>query len=237
MDEEVSLQREYYRTTAHNYDNVHVSNADEHMLALSAFSGLIRDLPHSSILDVGAGTGRGVSFLQAVFPSCRIIGVEPVAELRAEGHAKGIDPTILIDGNALRLPFRDNEFDWVVETGALHHIRLFRCAVGEMSRVARIGVMISDANNMGQGSSLARFVKQAIKGVGLWPMVVFMQTGGKLYKYSDGDGIYYSFCAFDCLDIIKRKFPIVHFMNTVDSGPSLYRTAGHVMIVARKEYR
>jgi len=44
---DVRLQREYYRRTAGRYDASHVSNIDEHILALSAFSGLVRNYPMS----------------------------------------------------------------------------------------------------------------------------------------------------------------------------------------------
>ncbi len=64
-----------------------------------------------------------------------------------------------------------------------------------MVRVARVGVLISDSNNMGQGSAAARALKQCVKGMGLWKALIWAQTGGRMYKESDGDGVYYSFCA------------------------------------------
>jgi len=60
-----------------------------------------------SFLDVGAGTGRGIAFLQSVFPESHVIGVEPVAELRAQAFGKG----------------RSKD-----ATGVLHHIKEFRKA-------------------------------------------------------------------------------------------------------------
>jgi hypothetical protein len=57
-----------------------------------------------------------------------------------------------------------------------------------------------------------------------------------MYKWSEGDGIYYSFTAFDCVHAIEHKFTIIHYMNTVkSSGFDLYRGAAHVMIFASKE--
>jgi len=185
-------------------------------------------------LDVGAGTGRAVKLLRETLPQSRVLGVEPVSELRLQGHANGLSTDALVEGDALNLSFRDEEFDWVIETGVLHHIRDFRKAVREMCRVARVGVMISDANNIGQGSATARAIKYAVKSIGLWPAVNFVQTRGKNYKYSEGDGVFYSFCVFDCIDIVRKKFPTIHFMNTETSSPSLYRTAGQVMLLAHR---
>ena len=229
---DILLQRDYYRKTAEQYDAAHLSE-DEHMIALSAFAGLVKNFAHASFLDVGAGTGRGMAFLQSVFPRSHIIGVEPVAELRAQAFAKGISEDAIIAGDALALPFGNDEFDWVLETGVLHHIKGFRKATSEMCRVAKQGILISDGNNLGQGSKLIRSAKWVIKALGLWPATMLLQTKGKGYKQSEGDGIFYSFCAFDCVDILKEKFPTIHFMNTVPSDPSLRHAASHVMIVAR----
>jgi ubiquinone/menaquinone biosynthesis C-methylase UbiE len=230
---DILLQRDYYRKTAERYDGAHLGE-DEHTIALSAFAGLVRNFAHASFLDVGAGTGRGIAFLQSVFPESRVIGVEPVAELRTQALAKGISEHAIIAGDALALPFANDDFDWVIETGVLHHIKEFRKATSEMCRVAKQGVLISDGNNLGQGTKLIRSAKWVIKAVGLWPAAVFLQTGGKGYKQSEGDGIFYSFCAFDCVDILKEKFPTIHFMNTVPSDPSLRHAASHIMIVARR---
>ena len=88
-NDDILLQRQYYRNTAQHYDSSHLAGS-EHMIALSAFVGLVKNFPHASFLDVGAGTGRGIAFLRSVFPESRIIGVEPVAELRGQAFAKRI---------------------------------------------------------------------------------------------------------------------------------------------------
>lgn len=234
--EDVRRQRAYYSETAASYAARHVSDDDEHMIALGLFAGLARRLPHGSFLDVGAGTGRAVRFLKREFPNARVLGVEPAPELRQAGLAVGdLSPEDLRDGDATRLPFADGEFDWVVETGVLHHIRDYRAAVREMARVARIGVLISDSNNMGQGGPIARGVKRLIKGLGLWDLAVLAQTRGKGYKWSEGDGVYYSFCAFDCVALLRPKFPRLTFANTGPAGFDLYGSAPHVAIIAFRQ--
>jgi hypothetical protein len=104
-----------------------------------------------------------------------------------------------------------------------------------MARVARKGVMISDSNNIGQGRGLARYMKFLLKSAGLWRAFIWTTTGGKMYKMSEEDGIFYSFSAFDCVDSLRSKFTIIHFMNTEEcTGFNLYRGSPHVMIFARK---
>lgn len=237
MSHEIKAQHAYYLRTAEHYDAMHLRDSDEHGKALSAFMGLAEvSGPVDSVLDVGAGTGRAMEKLKRRWPRARVMGIEPVAALRVQGYKKGIPENELVAGNALSLAFCDDYFDFVIETGVLHHIKTPIAVVEEMTRVARKGVMISDSNNIGQGGAAARAIKYAVKSLGLWPASVYLQTRGKMYKSSEGDGIFYSFSAFDCVRTTTKKFPVVHYMNTVrTNGFDLHRGAGHVMIFACKE--
>ena len=236
ISSDVQEQRAYYQRTAENYDGMHVDPADEHGRALGAFMGLAEVFgPITSVLDVGAGTGRAMQKIKGKWSTTKVIGIEPVDALREVGYRNGLSSTELLPGDALKLAFEDNSFDYVIETGVLHHIADPSIAVKEMARVARKGIMISDSNNIGQGSFLSRTIKFLIKNVGLWPAVVWAQTGGKMYKTSEGDGVFYSFSAFDCIDSFKEKFPVIHYLNTEQyEGFNIYRSSSHVMIFARK---
>ncbi len=232
----IDAQRAYYERTAQSYDARHVGPADEHGTALSAFMALAELAgPVASVLDVGAGTGRAVKTLKDRWQDATIVGVEPVAALRKEAILSGLSSQEIVDGDALCLTYADGSFDYVIATGVLHHIPDPERAVREMVRVARKGVMISDSNNLGQGRALTRLAKYLVKSMGLWPVLIFIQTRGKGYKFSQGDGIYFSYCAFDAVKILQRKFPSIHYMNTQPcAGINLYRGATHVMIFAKQ---
>ena len=118
----IQIQRDYYAQSAGSYDQVHVSDDDDHAFALHWLSSLISAYSIQSVLDVGSGTGRAVAFLKARHPKIKVIGLEPVAELRAQGFAKSIPEDCLVDGNATQLNFADASFDLVCEFGALHHM-------------------------------------------------------------------------------------------------------------------
>ena len=121
------------------------------------------------------------------FLEARVQGIEPVAELRQQAEILNeISSDDLREGDALQLPFADDSFDWVVETGVLHHIRHWPRAVAEMARVARYGVLISDTTNIGQGSPRTRRLKKLIKKLGLWNVLVWLQTKGEV------DGFYWT---------------------------------------------
>lgn len=232
-----SIQQKYYESTAERYDAMHLEMGEdrEHIVALHWLSAAIHQLGIRSVLDVGAGTGRTIEFLAKEHPGLRVAGVEPVEALRKKGYEKGIPPGALVAGDGNNLPFGDGEFDLVCEFAVLHHVPRPDLMVGEMLRVGKRAIFISDGNNFGQGSFVGRIFKQAINAFGLWPVFNYLRTGGKKYQISEGDGLYYSYSVFNNYPQIKRACPEVHLMNTRGTGgPDLYRTAGSIALLGVK---
>lgn len=237
MDDAVAIQRAYYARTAAEYDAMHLApdERDEHFLALSVLAGLIGFYECRSVLDVGAGTGRTVRWFKNAGLGLEVIGVEPVAELRTQGHEKGLAPAELIEGDATRLTFPDGAFDVVCSFGVLHHVPHPELAVREMLRVARRMVFISDSNNFGQGSRPLRLVKQVANAIGLWPMLDYLKTRGRGYSITEGDGLAYSYSLFTNYPLIRSACATVHLFNTMDSDSvNPYRGAPHVAIAGVK---
>lgn len=234
--DDISRQQEYYQATAATYNERHVSEQDEHALALAVFVAIAQHVRMTgSFLDVGFGTGRAMRILSEAFPEARVEGIEPVAALREQAKSlHGFTDAQIYEGDALNLPFDDNSFDWVVATGVLHHIRDWKRAIREMNRVASYGVLISDSNNIGQGGQRSRQMKKLIKQVGCWNLLVWLQTKGKMSKFSEGDGVYYSFCAFDALPLLSTKFTSINVMNTQGiASADLLGSVSHVAVIAR----
>jgi ubiquinone/menaquinone biosynthesis C-methylase UbiE len=232
MREEISIQRDRYARIADQYEQVH--NDPEHVVALSLLRGMLAYLHAESLLDVGAGTGRTIKHLRCECPDVRIMGVEPVEQLRAVGHRHGLPSEILVEGDGYNLQFPDCAFDVVCEFGMLHHVREPNRVVAEMLRVARKAVFLSDSNNFGGGSTLARLAKQCFHQLGLWPAVNYVKTGGKGYSITEGDGLFYSYSVFDSMDLLRRHCRIIHMLNTTPARPNLYRTANHLAVFAIK---
>lgn len=193
------IQRRYYAGSAARYDEAHVHGEDAHMLALRHVAGIVRDHGFTSALDVGAGTGRAVLRLGELAPGLAVTGIEPVAELVAEGHRKGLAPEALVQGDGNALPYPDGAFDVVLETGMLHHVADPARVVAEMLRVARHAVFISDSNRFAQGRVAARLLKLGLWAARLWPLVDRARTRGKGYHLSEGDGLFYSYSVYDNL--------------------------------------
>ena len=234
MPDPTLLQREYYHRTAAQYDEMHVRLDHEHAFALAFLVSMIDFFAVKSILDVGSGTGRALLTLKRSHPTLRVVGIEPSSEMRAQGYRKGLTTNDLIDGDAQALLFEDNSFDLVCEFGALHHIPNPRKAVCEMLRVARKGIFVSDNNDFGWGNPASRWAKQMINALGLWPVAEFIKTRGKGYRVSDDDGVSYTYSVFNDYDAIVAHCKRIHFLNTMTSGPNLYRSASHVALLGLK---
>jgi ubiquinone/menaquinone biosynthesis C-methylase UbiE len=234
MQGEVAAQRAYYEAKASRYDEAHVSEGDEHSIAASMMISFFDLLGIRSILDIGAGTGRALLMVKERSPGVRAIGVEPVAGLREQGYRKGLSRDQLVDGDAHQLAYVDGAFDMVCGYGVLHHVPDPDQVVAEMLRVARKAIFISDSNNFGQGGPATRATKQIIDAAGLWPAANYIKTRGKGYSVSEGDGIAYSYSVFNQYRQIDAQCASVHMMNTMNSGPNLYRSASHVALLGIK---
>jgi len=232
-DEAKKIQAAYYATTASYYDVQHVDPVDEHAMALGWLAAVIEQRRYESVLDVGSGTGRALLYLKEHSGSS-VRGIEPSQALREIGYAKGLSALELMPGNALALDFADDTFDVVCAFGILHHIADHRRAVAEMCRIARKAVFVSDANNFGQGSPPSRIFKQSLNALGLWPFFDYVRTGFKGYHYSEGDGIFYSYCIHKDVSTLRTKFPDVHYMSTRPSGYNLYRSAQTLAVLATR---
>jgi ubiquinone/menaquinone biosynthesis C-methylase UbiE len=231
---EIEIQRQYYAKTADQYEKAHVSEQGEHSFALNFLMSLLDYYEIRSILDIGSGTGRAIHYIKKHRPDIKVIGIEPVKELRNVGYSLGLSEDELIDGDATDIKFTNSEFDLVSEFGILHHVPTPERAVAEMLRVAKKGIFISDSNNFGQGSLISRSVKQLANALGLWRTIDLIKTKGKGYSISEGDGLFYSYSVFNNYKQIQSKCKKIHTVNTNDGGINPYRTASHVALLGIK---
>lgn len=231
-DDATQIQRQYYKETAQMYDESHAER--EHIVALHYLAAFIALNNIRSVLDVGAGTGRAMRFLQERFPNLVVKGIEPVGELRRIGYQKGLSEEDLVEGDGTCLPYPDGAFDLVVEFAVLHHVPKPYQVVAEMIRVANRAVAISDANFLGQGPRFLKLLKLALYKLGLWPLANYVKTRGKGYTISEGDGLAYSYTVYQNVRQLRRAFPAVQIISTTgsDSDFGLMTTASHLLITA-----
>lgn len=235
--DDARIQQDYYSRTAPSYDAGHLHNRDEpeHDVALATLLGLAEHYQFTSFLDVGAGTGRALIRILETFPDSYMRGVEPVEALRKVAYAKGVPAEVLSSGDANNLDFPDGAFDVVTAFGVLHHVRHPRQCLREMLRVSRKAIFISDLNNFGCGGVLQRFAAQALNTVGLWKALQFCKTGGRMFKISEGDGLFFSYSVFNDLAFIKTHCSEVILLNTRGQGGNPYRDCSHIALLGLKE--
>lgn len=235
INNEIQIQQRYYAETASHYNLMHLDNKGEHFFALNFMVAALEHLQINSILDVGSGTGRALFYIRKFRPDMKILGIEPVKELREIGYKNGLSKGELIDGDATKIQFSPDEFDLVCEFGMLHHIRIPEIAVSEMLRVAKKAIFISDSNNFGQGSLINRIIKQSINLLGLWTVFDLIKTKGKGYTLSEGDGLAYSYSVFNNYRQIQAQCKSIHILNTKDGHIDPYRTASHIALLGVKK--
>lgn len=234
------LQHDFYTATAEHYHAHFVHADDEHHRALSLMSALITGLGYDSVLDVGAGTGRGVKHFLDHHPQLTVRGVEPVrAMIDQAEQGVGVPDGCIVEAHGERLPFEDSSFDVVCELGMLHHVAQPNAVVREMARVARHAVLLSDENRFARGRPLARVAKYALYRTGLWPAVTFARTRGRGYVLTDGDGgVAYSYSVYDSLPELDRWSDRVFLVPTVPSRAGWFHPlfgATHVLACALRD--
>jgi SAM-dependent methyltransferase len=233
LADQVQRQRAYYSTHAAAYDagwskewsTVHM------MLPFALLAGVIDVLGVTSLLDVGSGSGHCLRILQRMRPNLKVIGVEPSAEMREAGYQSGLSPDVLVDGDATALGYADGEFDLVCEFGMLHHLPQPSKAVDEICRVASKAVFLNDSNNFGGGDWKKRVLKQGINALGLWKWADLVNTRGKGYRESEGDGISYSYSVFNDVPLLEKRCRSVHALNLGRSARRPYQTSDSFAVV------
>ena len=103
-----------------------------------------------------------ISPMREAMPVCELVGIEPVAELRAVGYEAGLPEDVLRDGNAYELPYDDRAFDVVTAFGVMHHLQAPDRAIREMLRIASPPCSSSDVNNFGAGASRVKVLLRAL---------------------------------------------------------------------------
>jgi len=190
-----TMQAAFYERIASEYDQrgAHetavVSAALEFVNMLSGMFGL------NTFLDVGAGTGRCMQYFLDRGKDIR--GIEPVAQLIEQAERNGIPAGIIQQGSGYSLPYPDNSVDACIECAVLHHVARPDRVVSEMMRVARRAVFLVDSNRFGHGCYVSRITKLVLYKLGLWKAARFIQTGGRMYSFTEGDGVAYSYSVFD----------------------------------------
>lgn len=99
--------------------------------------------PGQTVLDCGTGMGFYLKVIQALYPGCRLFGVdyEPRVLHFAQGELGDAATAVRCDIH--RLPFDAGQFDRVVMSEVLEHLRDDRSGLAEVRRVMRPGGLLA----------------------------------------------------------------------------------------------
>ena len=91
----------------------------------------------STVLDVGCAKGFFLYDLKLAFPEVNVTGVD-ISEYAIANSIPEIKPYLQV-GNATKLPFEDNCFDFVISINTIHNLNREDCAVAlqEIERVTK----------------------------------------------------------------------------------------------------
>jgi SAM-dependent methyltransferase len=104
-----------------------------------------RPVRGSSVLAVCCGSGMDAEYLARCGADVTALDISPGCLRRAQTRALRYGVRYaLVRGDAEHLPFADNSFDFAFVHDGLHHLEQPNRAVCEMTRVARLAVMVSE---------------------------------------------------------------------------------------------
>ena len=91
----------------------------------------------SNVLDVGCAKGFFLYDLKLAFPGINVTGVD-ISDYAVTNSLPEVKPFLQV-GNATKLPFKDNYFDFVISINTIHNLNLQDCAVAlqEIERVTK----------------------------------------------------------------------------------------------------
>ena len=88
-------------------------------------------------LEIGCGVGKTTSWLAKRYATLKIVAIDYDKEQISRAAKNKVANAVFEQGDGTKLRFRNFSFDYVIETGVFHHIKDYKKAVKEVSRVLK----------------------------------------------------------------------------------------------------
>ena len=140
LSPEGAVQREHYDTIAGDYlTNLSHAHTQEYMAYFDrAVRDLARDEPLTSLAEVCCGAGEAFQLFGNSVSLGIGVDVSPAMLDAARRHVP--EPTrLFVQGDATRLPVKDEQFDAVVMLGGIHHVNDRDRLFSEVRRILKRG--------------------------------------------------------------------------------------------------
>lgn len=103
----------------------------------SSFLNFINQELKGKVLEIGCGIGKTTSWLAEKYGEIKIIAIDYDKEQIKIARKNKIANVIFKQGDGTKIKFKNSAFDYVIETGVFHHIKDYKKAVKEASRVLK----------------------------------------------------------------------------------------------------
>ena len=132
------MQRVDYDRIAHLYDEPARDHSVDPQLVAFLDEHVGCQSGDTRILDLGCGTGKQLAANHAAFPHIAAVGLDRFRGMLRIAHARCPDVQ-WAHGDASRIPFRSQSFDYATNQFSYHHIRDQPGFIGEVFRVLKTG--------------------------------------------------------------------------------------------------
>jgi malonyl-CoA O-methyltransferase len=138
--------KKFFNRAAKSYDNAAILQ-EEVLNRLLQRLQYIRHRPET-IVDIGCGTGKGVTGLQKAYPRARVFATDIAYEmlLQARSRYRLLSKKRVVTADMEQLPFKSAGFDLVFSSLALQWSNDLRATFDEFARVSRPGALLMFAS-------------------------------------------------------------------------------------------
>jgi SAM-dependent methyltransferase len=146
----IERTREFFGARAAGWETRFPDDEPRYQQAVSELA----PLANQAALDAGCGTGRALPYLRdAVGPAGLVVGLDLTPEMLYEARRRHpAAATVLVLGDALRLPFRSGAFDVVLAAGLISHLADPEGGLRELGRVCRPGARLALFHPIGRAA-------------------------------------------------------------------------------------
>ena len=134
--------KKFFNRAAKSYDSTAILQ-EEVLDRLLQRLQYIRHRPET-VIDIGCGTGKGISGLQARYPRARIVATDIALRMleQARSRYRWLARPRLVAADMENLPFDDDSFDLVFSSLALQWSNDLRATLAEFARIASPGALL-----------------------------------------------------------------------------------------------
>jgi ubiquinone/menaquinone biosynthesis C-methylase UbiE len=119
----------------------------------SSISEILPNVKEKKILSVGGGTGKLGRYIASTYRDSSVLEIDTSIKMVGEANRlakmNGQNNFISIEADAINLPFKDGEHDYVVAYGLFRHIlneKDWPIIIREMLRVSKYGITIAEGD-------------------------------------------------------------------------------------------